>query len=630
MVKRISLRLLLVACLGVVVSWVFGLGPSVETEIAPSALTHQEGQRYVFDVPPSVLAGCSIAADSNADPAASTAVLYEDGVPVSLPHRTGQAIAQLGHGRLSHWGSGGAQDVYLSSSDGSDPRTNGRAYRIAFVALPPGWAAAIAALILIAVAARRAARSHAVVPAAIVLAACVSGIWIWVFAGSVMIALDSATYITFHRWVPLGYPVFVAAVSSLLGHAALPAVQLLVLGLATLYLASAVGRLTGSPFACAAAIVAVAAYAPMMRFAGAILSEALYCALLLVCAGAGLRLVQRFSRSASVTFALAAALAWNVRPAGAFLALVTVYLALLVRDARARSLVWLLTPLVAAGILVQVVEPHVRQASGGGQTGRILFAQVALHFEPASARPEHRADAARIAAALAPLQATFAALPTWSERHQFAVRSYPDRLSAVDGVLADEMARDPAAASRELVALTIDSIIARPGAIVRWVVEDVVWSWHTNVLTALALPSAVDLGWYADRPDERAALIKRFKLPLGEGDVTLTEGRVSTPAGRAVDLLRRTLDAVFGFRPLILSLGAVLLAAFVAAPFSASPTVRALGLLGALVHGATAMISATTAPIPRYVVPTDPLLLVAAVVALEGLRQSVRGRPASG
>lgn len=73
-----------------VLSWIFGLG---------------QGQRLVVAVPPDLLDGLPIPEDSLDDPAASTAVPYENGAAISLSHRTVAAIAERGHSRLSHWGS---------------------------------------------------------------------------------------------------------------------------------------------------------------------------------------------------------------------------------------------------------------------------------------------------------------------------------------------------------------------------------------------------------------------------------------------------------------------------------------------------------------------------------------------
>ena len=56
----------------------------------------------------------------------STLVLFEDDQPLGPPHAGHETIRQVGRGNYSHWENG----LYFSTSDGSDPRTNGRRYRV--------------------------------------------------------------------------------------------------------------------------------------------------------------------------------------------------------------------------------------------------------------------------------------------------------------------------------------------------------------------------------------------------------------------------------------------------------------------------------------------------------------------
>jgi SAM-dependent methyltransferase len=55
----------------------------------------------------------------------STLGLYEDGVPLQPPHSDHVLIRAEGGGAFSHWDN----QVYFSTTDGSDPNTNGRSYR---------------------------------------------------------------------------------------------------------------------------------------------------------------------------------------------------------------------------------------------------------------------------------------------------------------------------------------------------------------------------------------------------------------------------------------------------------------------------------------------------------------------
>ncbi len=68
-------------------------------------------------------------ADTEEHPERSTLLLYENGVALGPPHTGHEDIASLGGGRYSHW-STNRNVIVFSASDNSDPRTNGRAYRI--------------------------------------------------------------------------------------------------------------------------------------------------------------------------------------------------------------------------------------------------------------------------------------------------------------------------------------------------------------------------------------------------------------------------------------------------------------------------------------------------------------------
>jgi len=56
----------------------------------------------------------------------SPAVVYENGIPLSSPNSLHQTIKDDGNGGYSVWNG----NLYFSSSDNSDPRTNGRKYEL--------------------------------------------------------------------------------------------------------------------------------------------------------------------------------------------------------------------------------------------------------------------------------------------------------------------------------------------------------------------------------------------------------------------------------------------------------------------------------------------------------------------
>ena len=56
----------------------------------------------------------------------SRLVAFEDAVPLKHPHAIHSEIESLGAGRYSHW----ERWILFSSSDNSDPNTNGRIYTV--------------------------------------------------------------------------------------------------------------------------------------------------------------------------------------------------------------------------------------------------------------------------------------------------------------------------------------------------------------------------------------------------------------------------------------------------------------------------------------------------------------------
>jgi hypothetical protein len=67
----------------------------------------------------------------------SPIMLYEDDKPLGPAHATPHSeIGTLGHGRFSHW-KGNFSVFVFSSSDNTDPRTNGRTY---WAVKPPEFA----------------------------------------------------------------------------------------------------------------------------------------------------------------------------------------------------------------------------------------------------------------------------------------------------------------------------------------------------------------------------------------------------------------------------------------------------------------------------------------------------------
>jgi hypothetical protein len=69
-------------------------------------------------------------ADTRNAPSRSTLRLFENDVPLGPAHSSHDDIRNIGQGRFSHWASTSSSNEKLrfSSSDNSDPRSNGRRY----------------------------------------------------------------------------------------------------------------------------------------------------------------------------------------------------------------------------------------------------------------------------------------------------------------------------------------------------------------------------------------------------------------------------------------------------------------------------------------------------------------------
>jgi len=94
-------------------------------ELDPATVKLQSVHAYWVQLPDEWL---SFASD-HADPKRSTLVVEEDGVALAPGNVPLDTVQKVGRGSFLHWG--GA--LYFSSSDNSDPRSNGREYRVVFV-----------------------------------------------------------------------------------------------------------------------------------------------------------------------------------------------------------------------------------------------------------------------------------------------------------------------------------------------------------------------------------------------------------------------------------------------------------------------------------------------------------------
>jgi hypothetical protein len=145
--------LIAVACLTPLI-----LTPNIRVEINPTDIAHEQGNAYI--APINIGANYAfVPTDSDGAFLRSQLILYQDSRPLGPAHSRHDDIRHLGGGAYSHW----KEQLYFSTPDGSDPRTNGHAYSVtSSTELPRGLQALLlaTATIWFAVLGRHLHRRH--------------------------------------------------------------------------------------------------------------------------------------------------------------------------------------------------------------------------------------------------------------------------------------------------------------------------------------------------------------------------------------------------------------------------------------------------------------------------------------
>jgi hypothetical protein len=119
--RRVGLVLILPAG---AVATALALSPIIDGTIDPTTITPEVGLAFTAPVAPRAPFPYVVRGASVGQTASGPMTLFEADAPLRREDMH-DLIRQTGRGRYSHW----ANTLYFSSSDGSDPRTNGRSYR---------------------------------------------------------------------------------------------------------------------------------------------------------------------------------------------------------------------------------------------------------------------------------------------------------------------------------------------------------------------------------------------------------------------------------------------------------------------------------------------------------------------
>lgn len=136
--RSLLLRLLagLGLLLGSLIIYVDVFAPNATVRLGAVDTKHDDGFAYIAQLKKHSSFPLEHRSDGPNRPDASDLILFEDGRPLGPAHSSHAEIRRQGAGRFSHWDAA----LWFSSSDGTDPRTNGRSYHAeAKLSFKPAW-----------------------------------------------------------------------------------------------------------------------------------------------------------------------------------------------------------------------------------------------------------------------------------------------------------------------------------------------------------------------------------------------------------------------------------------------------------------------------------------------------------
>jgi hypothetical protein len=566
--------------------------------------------------------------DNPSQPWGSDLEIFENGVPLGPAHTMHGTIAKSGKGAYSHWGTSQDSVVLFSSSDNTDPRTNGRQYTIR---VQPRISFYVFVLVLLPIS---ALILHWLLGpwlnyATVALAAAALVAWLWLFGGRLMLSPDSTTYTQWLALVPLGYPLFLSAIKLALGSFNwISAIQIALMVGASLFLALAVARVSGRQITGFIALVMLLCYLPMFSLADHILSEALFIPLILVNVGAALFLIVEPRIAHAIVLALTAALIMFVRPAGYFAPLGAVFLAVAMASRFRWMLKWAIAPMIAFTLATLLVNVAVRGTTSVSQVGRILLPQIAFIFDPNLITGPDREFADVVDEALKPHRASYAQATILTERFRYSMNDYNARLSSTDKAIYMKLGRksgypesdqDYRKLERLYVSFFLTTVMQKPVDYLLLVRDQIVGGWQLSVMLDWGPFAQSYLANAKNGHADGVKVINAAKLPVSEEALLPNEAAFETFPGRFIDFFEAMYKRLRALRPLIYAIGVITLLAIPVALLAGRRSRHwlSLGYLGVIIHGSVLLTTTVTVFIPRYAMPIDPLILVAGVISVD-------------
>jgi len=581
-------------------------------------------------------------------------MLRENGAPLGPSTRSLGLIRKTGRGAYAH----GGPVLIFSTSDNSDPRTNGRRYTVTFPlyvrgAVQAGVLALTAAalglwLLWIGQAARiRLAREAwaegaalearweqtalaRALPGVILLGAIavINYVMFDLMAGRPCLSPDSVSYL---RWSAIrtpGYPLFLQTVLAVFGDARwIAPVQLNLLLLSFVALGWSVGCLFRSRLAGLLVALPLLVTSPLLSESNKVMAEALFVSLVCVHAAAALWLIRTTSGPAGFLAGLTMALAITVRPAG-YALLVGVPVLLFLLHGRSRRAQGFLLGGLGLALLAAMAVQYARFGIVGTQSfgGISLIGHVASVITEDLAN-EYPALTASIARHLAPDAPRLRDPSPWLEHWQATEQTYNRLLyEHILPEIGEYVARTEPGLSGEsrairgnevALAIAASAIRAHPG-------------WYARHTLAHYAGLWVAVRFAASRPFSRhflkcdqstAEMIERDAplLPMLKAEWYAEEGKFLHVMGHPIEWV----DAVWEWLPfsmpfVVAVLWLATLSAALAAPWIRARSIHEQSLIyiATIVHGYMIFVAAVQVGAARYTEPMLPLLIVELVGGL--------------
>ncbi|MDB5578708.1 MAG: Pectate lyase [Bradyrhizobium sp.] len=642
----------LVLAIAAVAGWFALLSPAsyfaapVSQSIDPAGIASSVGFAYTAPVTlrPSHPAFFAIATNTIFGPKVSNLSLLENGTALGPAHSFHSEVWKPGGGHYSHWGDSTSSAVVFSTSDNSDPRTNGRLYVIS--AQPEFTPLLVSLLLIVALTASLLLATTVSLPwrgATLAVAAAGLMAWTWLYFGRTLLSDDTSTYVTWQAIVPLGYPLWLSAIKSVTGSLRWTAlIQVSLLVSACLFLALQVSQLMGRTAAGFATLLVLLIYTPMFSTEQYILSEGLFLPLAIINLGAAMALIRQVDVKYAILLSLTAVLIMLVRPAGYYAILGPVFLLIAARS-RLWWLRWAIVPMVLFVLASMLLNFAIRGSTSQSQVGRILFPHVAFLFDPKLVTGADQEYATLVHEALERYRAEYQKSTTRSARFNFLLSNFNQRLLATDAAIGARLRSESSGPGSDedrrrylfrrindiYMSLFLSAVLNHPTEYLRLVAEQLLGAWQYSIMfdygrftQIYALTAVTDYQTHVN-------MIRDRKLPLGPEDVRPNTDLLEKFPGRFIDALDTAYRNIRSQRWLVYLIGLVTL---IAIPIGGlfrrqSRHWLALGYCGIMIHGSVLLIAAVTVFIPRYALPADPIILVAGVIMMDGVLAWVRTGP---